>query len=140
MLLNKIKKTKVDKLQLKKIEVIDQDTKLDKICKRLVNHRDYLGIVKSKNPGIIIGVITGVDIAKYLCENKHVDLGKINASYAMNSNYISAKSNETIDEIRNKLITKNLGKIIVFNNNDKPIGMITRESLAFQIKRMANLI
>ena len=127
-----IPKIKVgDMIRNKKVIVLKPDYTLKEAAKVLYSE-GIRGAPVIDDAGKVIGVLTTADIMKALFEEK------INSKVAdyMRKSVITISVNDDIIDAINKMLVYNVGRLVVLDNNERLIGILTRTDI---LKTIAGL-
>ncbi len=142
-LLDAIKETPIKDLRLTQPDELFAKMSLYMFYEKTLHVPEYLGVVRSKNPGVIEGIVTPGDVTNYNLRQaearKTVDFRKTQVDDFMNKKYESVDENDTIKEVRAKFLEHNLRKILITDESKKNAKFITRESFALQIRELAGV-
>lgn len=91
----------------------------------LENGINSLAVVKNA----VVGIITGTDIMKYICE---LDLD-IKVSEMMTEDVAFVHRHHTINHVVNEMEENKTNRVIVVDDSDEAVGIITMENMALNI-------
>lgn len=141
--LDVIKRLPIKRLRLTQPDKLSPEMTLLQVYERTIHTPEFLGVVQSVNPKSVIGIVTPGDVDNYNRKQgmagKQIDLGKTSVDTIMNKNYVFVDENKTVDDVRAKLLDHNLRKVLVLDQAKKNPRVITRESLASQIRQMGGI-
>jgi predicted transcriptional regulator len=117
----------VSEVMRKDILTVSNDVEPLEAAQLIIEKKQPLLIVTSDD-GKVLGMIIKSDLAQYYSS---LIKGIHKVSEYMTRNPVLIDQNKTIDEAVNLLISKNLGRLIVVNEENKIIGTITTTDLLY---------
>lgn len=121
----------IENIASKNLITIPKDAKIRDVAKVLYEH-GIRGAPVIDEQGNVVGLITTADIAKAVVEN-NID---VPVTQYMKRNVVKIRADQDILDAIKMMLDKKIGRLLVVDDNDKPIGIVTRTDI---LKRIAGL-
>lgn len=121
----------VENIASKNLISVPVNAKIKDVAKVLYEH-SIRGAPVVDSSGNVVGLITTADIAKAVVEN---DIDAPVTKY-MRRHIVKIQADQDILDAIKIMLDKKIGRLLVVNDDDKPIGIITRTDI---LKRIAGL-
>jgi len=102
----------------------------------LILYKEFIRAAPLMEDDGVVGIITSTDIARCVSEGKT----DITAREAMSRRPIIIDSDEDILEAMTKMRRSSIGRLVVVNSQQKPVGIITRTDILLRILKPFEMI
>ncbi len=129
-----IPKAKVQDVMSKRLITIPASMHLTQVA--LILYKEFIRAAPLMDGHELVGIITSTDIARCVSEGKT----DITAREAMSRRPIIIDSEDDILEAMTKMRRSSIGRLVVVNSQQKPVGMITRTDILLRILKPFEMI
>ena len=119
----KLEEIKIDGI-VKPLVSIEESSDIKKCAKFMLENG--IGSIGIKSDGIVKGIITKTDLAKYFAKNC---VGKKTVGEYMSPYYAWAYSDDSIYKLVTKMINDKISRLILRDHNEEPVGIVSFRDL-----------
>ncbi len=126
--------TPLEEIMTRDVEAVLYSEPITKIWRKMIE-KSYSGIPVVDEKGRLVGLVTMLDLLMSRAPDLHRILGRIHVSYApevsriMNKNVIVAKPYTTVGEAAHYMLSLEIGRLPVVDDNDVLLGIVDREDI-----------
>jgi CBS domain-containing protein len=115
--------------------ILDANTLITEAAEKLLENRyRILAVIEQ---GKVVGVLTRTDITRSVAKLDHIPLtAQTNVRVVANQNFVRVLDDDNIGRLIDTLVEKKLDHIIICDNNDRLVGIVSRRKLGIEIEKL----